>query len=733
MDGEENQINTGETTSFRTSDFNDGEGDANDISFQENRQNTPFGDDATIACSHNTHQAELQSDIPRQLGRYEVRSLVGRGGFGAVYLGWDPQLEREVAIKIPRFTTGDGSNAAEQSAKAQEDFLREARKAVRLERHAGIVPVYDTGVENGVCYIVSQFIDGGTLRQLQKSGTLSAKDSLLLMARIAETIEFAHQHGWVHRDIKPSNILIDKQGNPYLTDFGLTATVEELRADAGPQQGTPNYMAPELARHVVAYLDGQAAETEPGSAGKASDIYSLGVVLFELLTGKLPFDGENYRELFNKVLNSPAPSLEEAGLKTLPQLNRVCQQALAKQPAERFESAAQFASQLKALAGAIDHQTAEPAISRGRLPVMVAAGVIVLVLVGLAIAASSGWLQPPGQQETGDPGDGPLIAMTDQTEMEAGNEKTETPAPQSQEMPLDVAPPADAPPVAATVAKAANVELMVRNDAIRKIERNLDYEFDGVPGQPKFRVQPGDKGQRLAGSPRIGSFRPPGHTARSDRFPDGFSPARPPFKAVGANPAGQMPMAGGAAEQPHFPAANLRDAVQRYQSYALPKQDATQQPFAPLAEHRKRTALTGDVLQLAGREVAAGKLDSAAAALQTLKRRPLTNDPKLIAARHTLDGDIAFKSGDFSASLKAYDAALKATSTPRTQFQLRLRRLRVLLAMDDREQAKQEVATIRKTAPPGSPIAELIEILNTESKAPNPPAYDEPPEPASEG
>ncbi len=209
------------------------------------------------------------TEPPRTLGRFELREVVGRGTFGAVYRAYDTGLDRVVAVKVP----GPGQLTGDREAAR---FLREARHAARL-RHPGIVPVHEVGRVDGTCFLVSGFIAGTTPAERRARGPMSPREA----ARIAEALEYAHGQGIIHRDIKPSNILLDAQGNPYLTDFGSARHVEAepTASTDGRLCGTPAYMAPEQVQGGDARGDVR------------SDIYGLGVVLYELLTGEVPFRG----------------------------------------------------------------------------------------------------------------------------------------------------------------------------------------------------------------------------------------------------------------------------------------------------------------------------------------------------------------------------------------------------------------------------------------------------------
>jgi serine/threonine protein kinase len=209
---------------------------------------------------------------PTHIGRYQVQRVLGEGGFGLVYLGHDDQLDRPVAIKVPH----PGLVASEGAAAA---YLAEARAVDRLD-HPNIVPVHDVGsTEEYPCYIVSKYVNGTDLTQRIKASRPSLVEAAGLVATVAEALHHAHKQGLVHRDIKPANILLDTSGKPFVADFGLALREQDF--GKGPCfAGTPAYMSPEQARCEGHRVDGR------------SDIFSLGVVLYEPLTGRRPFRAE---------------------------------------------------------------------------------------------------------------------------------------------------------------------------------------------------------------------------------------------------------------------------------------------------------------------------------------------------------------------------------------------------------------------------------------------------------
>ncbi|MCR9293773.1 MAG: protein kinase [bacterium] len=261
---------------------------------------------------------ELGNLVPKRIGRFDVVRRLGSGGFGSVYLAVDPQLERQVAIKVPRAMLLAGSDH-------MDAFVREARAAAQLQ-HPSLVTVYDVQVENGRPYIVYQYVRGESLASWAKRLTLSPVQIVRIFIKIADALRYAHQHGVTHCDLKLGNILMDDNGDPHVTDFGLSRRDVPPERDEGQVSGTPNMMAPEQ------LLDGSVVD-------QRADIWSMGVMLYQLLCGKLPFRAKRRSELFQRICYAAAERLDVLDPSIPSGLADICERCLAKNPEERFADA----------------------------------------------------------------------------------------------------------------------------------------------------------------------------------------------------------------------------------------------------------------------------------------------------------------------------------------------------------------------------------------------------------
>lgn len=274
----------------------------------------------------DTKLSALNSDC-QQLGRYRLVRVLGEGAFGRVYLGFDEELERQVAIKIPKPERFKRTEDA-------ESYLAEARTVAGLN-HPNIVPVYDTGRTNdGSVYVVSQFIEGCTLAERFRQDRPSHEEAADLLATVAQALEHAHQKGLIHRDVKPGNILLDERTNtPYVADFGLAISEDRYLKD-NRIAGTPAYMSPEQARGEGHRLD------------RRSDVFSVGMVLFELLTGYKPFKGSTTIQLLHQIIKDEPRQPRELDDSIPDELERICLKAMSKRASDRYATAAELADDL---------------------------------------------------------------------------------------------------------------------------------------------------------------------------------------------------------------------------------------------------------------------------------------------------------------------------------------------------------------------------------------------------
>src|SRR5258705_2918507 len=291
------------------------------------RSDTPSAADENGAP--NNKKSASAAELLGELGDYELLEEVGRGGQGVVFRARQKSLNRTVALKV--ISLGQWASKAHLKR-----FRLEAEAAARLE-HPGIVPIHEVGERDGSCYFSMKFIEGGQLDEVVKQAPMSIRQAAELIAKVARTVHYAHEHGILHRDIKPGNILLDQKGQPHLTDFGLARLVESESTVTRTLEvlGTPSYMAPEQA---VGNNDVVSSVT---------DVYGLGAVLYQLLTGHAPFAGGTTYETIKLLLDTEPRPPRLLNPKIDRDLSTICLKCLEKDPKLRYASAFALAEDLE--------------------------------------------------------------------------------------------------------------------------------------------------------------------------------------------------------------------------------------------------------------------------------------------------------------------------------------------------------------------------------------------------
>ena len=286
------------------------------------------------------------SDLVGQaLGQYELLDLVGKGGMATVYRARQQSIGRVVAVKV-----------LPAAFMHEETFLKRFQRevqAIALMQHPRVLPVHDYGEDRGIPYIVMAYIDGGSLAQrIKEEGPLPLPDVVRLIEQIAEGLDYAHEQGVIHRDFKPSNVLLDSRGNPYLADFGIAKVSQETAQLTGSGiVGTPFYMAPEM-------FSGDAPST-------SVDIYALGVTLYQMLSGELPYKGDTPVQLMYAHLNQPVPDICAVRADAPRAVQQVLERAMAKDPADRYQSAGDLAAALRQAAEELGMVEEAPTVEAG--------------------------------------------------------------------------------------------------------------------------------------------------------------------------------------------------------------------------------------------------------------------------------------------------------------------------------------------------------------------------------
>jgi hypothetical protein len=265
--------------------------------------------------------------IGRRLGKYEITELLGQGGMATVYKGYQPDIDRFVAIKVLPPHPG-------QNMQFIERFRLEARTIAQLQ-HPHILPMHDYGGEGDILYLVMAYVSGGSLKDRIQRGPMPLQEAEAILRQIASALDYAHRRGVIHRDIKPDNILLDTEGHAMLADFGIVKILEGESTSGltgtGGVLGTPAYMAPEQSQGL-----GVTAKT---------DIYALGVIVYEMITGRQPYQADTPMQVMLKHITDPVPSLKEVSANMPPALETVMMRVLAKNPDDRFETASEFAQE----------------------------------------------------------------------------------------------------------------------------------------------------------------------------------------------------------------------------------------------------------------------------------------------------------------------------------------------------------------------------------------------------
>ncbi|MBV8879560.1 MAG: protein kinase, partial [Planctomycetaceae bacterium] len=370
-----------------------------EVSVQEATQEVPLASEAasgatTVEAPSVPAAAPVPAASPipgRLLGKYTIVREVGRGGMGIVYEAMDTTLDRRVALKMLMLRPNVDAKAAGID---EERFLREARVTANLPHHPHVVGVYEAGVLDGNRYIAMEFIHGVPMLEWWRDKSIRLRQQVAVLRDAALGVHHAHEHGVIHRDLKPENILVDAAAQPHITDFGLAKEMLQSPKDAltgkGMVVGSPHYMSPEQVRGI--------------RVDRRTDVYSLGVILYELFTGRRPFEGGTPEEVMLKALKNTAPSPSSVMRSQMnPLLHRslenVCLKAIARDRNERYPTAKAMAEDLTRWLGGEEVQADVPQRrARRRLVVGIAGAAAALLLGGLGY----GWISSSPERELSD-------------------------------------------------------------------------------------------------------------------------------------------------------------------------------------------------------------------------------------------------------------------------------------------------------------------------------------------
>ncbi len=300
-----------------------------------------FGDGFLTGASSDD-LLSVDGDTKPTLGRYEISKQLGKGAMGVVYLGQDPRINRTTAIKTFKFSQ---DYEPEEAEKMKAKFFREAESAGTLS-HPHIVTIYDAGDEQDLAYIAMEYLEGEDLQKYtKKSNLLPIRKVIEYVADIADGLDYAHEKGIVHRDIKPANVMLLKTGIIKITDFGIARITADSQTQTGVVKGTPHYMSPEQ-------ISGEKVDGR-------SDIFSLGAMMFQMLTGKVPFKGDSPAALMHQIMNTPHPNPREINPRVIKPLATIIDKALEKDREKRYQRANHMAAHLRTLGKKIDAHTAQ--------------------------------------------------------------------------------------------------------------------------------------------------------------------------------------------------------------------------------------------------------------------------------------------------------------------------------------------------------------------------------------